>query len=147
MRMGLVHYKEVHAAGRGQGPNTRAQDAINAIWAKVKRAADRYIQTYVSLQTLCPAGGPWSRRLRELDPKTDLKNAAGIDLEDDDLTDKTVAARRARMLGDGHTLVPWIWTVLEHTGADVVGDDATEAEVVEGSFVIYIYILVYKSLC
>lgn len=130
--MGLVHYKEVHAAGRGQGANTRAQDAINTIWTKVKRSADRYIQTYTALQSLCPAGGPWSRRLRVLDPKTDLKNAAGIDLEDDDLTDKTVAARRARMLGDGRTLVPWIWTVLEHTGADVVGDDATEAEVVEG---------------
>lgn len=135
MRMGLVHYKDVHVAGRGNVMNTRAQDAINSLWLKVKRAADRYIQSYDALQNLCPGGGPWSRRLRPLDLKTDLRNAAGIDLEDDDLTDQRPAARRARMLGDGRTLVPWIWTVLEHNGEDVIGEDATEAEVVEGSFV------------
>lgn len=132
MRMGLVHYKDVHTAGRGNGANTRAQDAINGIWAKVKRNAERYIHTFAALQVLSPQGGTWSRRLRVLDMKTDLRNAAGIDLEDDDLTDQRPAARRARMLGDGHTLVPWIWTVLEHNGLDVVGDDATEEEVVEG---------------
>lgn len=131
MRMGLVHYKEVHAAGRGQKTSTRAQDAINSIWVKVKRAADRYIYSFKALQTLCPEGGQWSRRLRELDPKTDLRNAAGIDLEDDDLTDQRPAARRARMLGEGRTLVPWIWTVLEHNERDAMGD-ATEEEVVEG---------------
>lgn len=132
MRMGLVHYKNVHAAGRGQGTNTRAQDAINGIWAKVKRSAYRYIHTYDALRSLRPEGGSWSRRLRSLDIQTDLRNAAGIDPEDDDLTDQRPAARRARMLGDGHRLVPWIWTVLEHNGSDVVGDDATEEEVVEG---------------
>lgn len=130
--MGLVHYKQVHAAGRGQRSNTRAQDAINAIWIKVKRAADRYMEDYTALRTLCPEGGPWSQRLRELDPQRDLRNAAGIDLEDDDLTDQRPAARRARMLGDGRTLVPWIWTVLEHNREDATGD-ATEEEVVEGT--------------
>lgn len=133
MRMGLVHFKGVHVAGRGGTSNTCAQDAINSIWLKVTRAADRYIASYTALQSLCPDGGPWSRRLRPLDTKTDLRNAAGIDPEDDDLTNQRPAARRARMLGDGHTVVPWIWTVLEHNGSDVIGDDATEAEVVEGS--------------
>lgn len=142
--MGLVNYKDVHVAGRGNVTNTRAQDAINAIWKKVKRAAYRYIDSHTALQTLCPEGGPWSRRLRPLDLKTDLRNAAGIDLEGDDLTDQRPAARRARMLGDGRAQVPWIWTVLEHTGADVVGDDATEAEVVEGQFLPHIDIKAIK---
>ena len=59
MRMGLVHYKAVHAAGRGQKTNTRAQDAINSIWGKVKRAADRYMHSYggssITFMSKCPA--------------------------------------------------------------------------------------------
>lgn len=132
MRMGLVHYKGVHVARCGQGTSTRAQDVIDSIWAKVKRNADRYIWSYNALRTLRPEGGLWSRRLRPLAIKTNLQNTAGIDPEDNDLTDQRLAARQARILRGGRTLVPWIWTVLEHNGSDVVSDDTTDEEVVEG---------------
>lgn len=135
MRMGLVHFKSVHVAGRGNKANTRAQDTIKNIMSKCRRAGQRYIAARAALLALCPQGGTWSNRLRPLNLNTDLRNAAGIDPEDD-LTDERPAARRERALGEGYRDVPWIWRVLDPSRRDYVNEEeATEEEVLEGMYI------------
>lgn len=134
MRFGLVHFKKSQVAGRSNKANTRAQGAINSVMVKIRRAAERYNAARDALLRLQPEGGPWSRRLRALDMAHDLRNSAGVDIEDDELTDQSADARRARALGEGYKDVPWIWLSVEHDRRDVIREDeATDEEVVEGT--------------
>lgn len=131
--MGLVHFKSVHVAGRGNKANTRAQDTIKNIMTKCRRSGYRYIAARAALLKLCPKGGTWSGRLRPLNINTDLRNASGID-PDDDVLDQTPAARRQRALGEGHKDVPWIWRALVPSRKEYVDEEeATAEEVIEGT--------------
>lgn len=100
--------------------------------SKCQRAAYRYIAARVALIKLCPKGGTWSSSLHPLNIKTDLRNTAGVDPEDD-LTDQRPAARWEQALGEGHKDIPWIWRALAPSQKEQVNDDeATAEEVIEG---------------
>lgn len=137
IKMGMLHYKSVHAVGRGNAAVTRTQGIVDTVTERQDRQASRYRAARAALVVLSP-DGEWKKRLLELH-SDDMRTPADEELAAEKARrmaarEKDAAGLRRAALGEGSKQVPWIWRTLKHDARDMPNVDgvATDADAHQG---------------